>query len=381
MEVLDKVLEDPVFIRYTYNSLLERLWNLEWEEGRDIHNKMIRKLTLSKEMKTFLSEKLEGRRLGVLRKIDYHAFYERLYGKNSKITSVILDDAKKVFKTTPSNSDEEIDYKLTLLYSLSGHGYLTGEKGMDLLLQVMKDKSDGMRGSALRELANFGEKAFPFIEDAVRKDSSEHVRANAIWLAGDIGGERVFPLIQEALEKDTSERVRLQAVWLTTKFGEKAFPLLEKVVKTDSSEHVRGAAVMAVGNMGEKAWPIVQKALKDPKPYMRASGVKSAGRMGKLSAVQEALSDPSEQVRVSVADTIVDVAERMGGEKTLLTLQKLLEDTSQNVRAQAISSAGEIGESTLPILKEALNNPNLSGEEKEEIKYIIEWYEQERSQK
>ena len=150
LEVLDLILKDQTFIRYTYNSLLERLQKLK-HTNPELHSKMVEKLKNSKEMKTFLSRKLAGKRLGILRKIDYFAFYEEIYGKNEKIKFLILDKANEAFEKIPSNSYDEQDYKRTLLYSLSKHGYLNNEQGMKLLETVLKDSSSDVRRLAVYE--------------------------------------------------------------------------------------------------------------------------------------------------------------------------------------------------------------------------------------
>ena len=177
LEVLDRILEEPVFIRYTYNSLLERLKSLK-EEDRGLRFAMIQRLKNSEEMNGFLSRKLKSRDLGILRKIDYYAFYEEIYGRNKRLRGVILDKVETIFKKLPSRTYDEVDYKRTLLESLSKHGYLKSEKGIKLLQQAIKDKSGDVRSYAVEAAGKIGEKGLPIVQQAI-KDESWDVRSYA----------------------------------------------------------------------------------------------------------------------------------------------------------------------------------------------------------
>ena len=237
LEVLDRILEEPVFIRYTYNSLLERLKSLK-EEDRGLRFAMIQRLKNSEEMNGFLSRKLKSRDLGILRKIDYYAFYEEIYGRNKRLRGVILDKVETIFKKLPSRTYDEMDYKRTLLESLSKHGYLKSEKGIKLLQQALKDKS-------------------------------EEVRRYAVFATRKIGEKKALPIVQQAI-KDDSQKVRSSAAWAAGEIGEKGLPILKQALK-DKSEEVRFYAAKAAGKIGEKGLPIVQQAIKDKSSYVRSS--------------------------------------------------------------------------------------------------------------
>ena len=203
LDVLDAILKDFVFIRYTYNSLLERLQSFrgreedvytfvlrpeEEEINEDMYSQVIEKLKTSPELNAFLSGKLNSRSLGILRKIDYYAFYEEIYGRQERVRTIILNKSKEVFQNISSNSFNEVDYKRTLLRSLSRHGYLQNEQGMDLLKQVMGDPSRRLRRSAVM-LVSVGEGRFyegevlSFAQEAI-EDSNSYLRASAVMLAG-----------------------------------------------------------------------------------------------------------------------------------------------------------------------------------------------------
>ena len=226
LEVLDRILEEPVFIRYTYNNLLERLQSLK-EEDQGLRFAMIERLKNSEEMSGFLSGKLKSRDLGVLRKIDYYAFYEEIYGRSEGIRDVILDKVETIFKKLPSRTYDEVDYKRTLLESLSKHGYLKSKKGIKFLKQAIKDKSEYVRYYAVEAAGEIGEKALPILKQAI-KDEYWDVRDYAARAAGEIG-EKALPIVQQAL-KDKSWRVSDSAARAAGKIGEKALPILREVL-------------------------------------------------------------------------------------------------------------------------------------------------------
>ena len=348
LDVLDKILENPTFIRYTYNSLLERLQNLRFEEHQ-LHSAMIKKLRNSQEMRRFLSDKLKGQSLGILRKIDYFAFYEKVYGKNPRIKSLIFDKAAEAFRKIPSRTDDEINYKITLLQSLEKHDYIASDKGLAFLQQVLEDQSEGVRRTAVRSAGTIGEKALPIIQKAL-EDQSEDVRNSAAYSAGRIG-EKALPIIQKAIE-DQSEDVRQAAAYSAGRIGEKALPIIQKAIE-DQSEIVRRAAAQSAGDIGEKALPIIQKALEDQSEDVRNSAAYSAGRIGEkaLPIIQKAIEDQSEIVRRAAAQSAGRI-----GEKALPIIQKAIEDQSEIVRSSAAYSAGRIGEKALPIIQKAIED-------------------------
>ena len=227
LEVLDRILEEPVFIRYTYNSLLERLKSLK-EEDRGLRFAMIQRLKNSEEMNGFLSRKLKSRDLGILRKIDYYAFYEEIYGRSERIREVILDKVETIFKKLPSRTYDEVDYKRTLLESLSKHGYLKSEKGIKLLQQAIKDKSGAVRRYVVVAAGKIGEKGIPILKQAI-KDKSSKVRRSAVEAAGQIG-DKGLPILKQAI-KDESSDVRFSAVFAVGKIGEKALPIVQQAIK------------------------------------------------------------------------------------------------------------------------------------------------------
>ena len=258
LKVLDEILKDPQLIRYTYNSILERLKNLK--TGDEV-SQILKKLRASPVLKQFLSQKLTGKRLGILRKIDYLSFYEEVYEKSPKMRSQILDKASEAFENIPSNSYDEIDYKATLLQSLAKHAYLDNKQGMNLLNKAITDDNSNMRLAAVHSAGDVGEKALPILEMGIKDPSSDRVKSTALRSAAYIG-EKALPILEMGT-KDPNDVVREIAVRSAQHMGEKALPILEMGIK-DPNNRVKRTALRSAVYIGEKALPWLRQALENP---------------------------------------------------------------------------------------------------------------------
>ena len=351
LKALDEILKDPQLIRYTYNALLERLKGLKKEDPA-LYQQVLKKLKASPVLKKFLAQKLIGKRLGILRKIDYLAFYEEVYGKSEKLQSAILNKASEAFEKIPSNSYDERDYKATLLSSLGKHGYLNNERGIHLLTEIVtKDSHPRLRQRAVREAGYLGEKALPILEQAM-KDSDPKMRELGAWSAGEMG-EKALPILEQAM-KDSDPKVRGQGARSAGEMGEKALPILEQAMK-DSDPKVRRHGARSAGEMGEKGLPIVEQAIKDSDPEVRVEGAYSAGEMGEkgLPILEQAMKDSDPKVREGGAWSAGEM-----GEKGLPILEQAMKDSDPGVRLGGVWAASEIGEKALPMLRQALEDPD-----------------------
>ena len=329
LEVLDLILKDQTFIRYTYNSLLENLQRLK-ERNPDLHSKMVEKLKASKVIRAFLNKKLTGKRLGILRKIDYFAFYKEIYGENKKLEDLIMDKAIEAFEKIPSDSYDQMDYKKTLLSSLSKHGYLDNDRGISLLTKGLNDSTPYIRQTAIKIAGKIGEKGLPIVEQGFQ-DSDYDVRETAIMAAASIG-EKGLPIVEQGLQ-DSEYYVRKTAVRAAGKIGEKALPMVNRAFK-HSNKYIRGIAIQAAGKIGEKGLPIVEQGLQDSEYYVKLEAVRAAGEIGKEKKALLFL-------------------EKAGG---LPLLEQGLQDSDENVRETAIMAAASIGEKGLPIVEQGIKD-------------------------
>lgn len=109
----------------------------------------------------------------------------------------------------------------------------------------------------LRGLAADAEAAIPALAEALRRDASDHVRAQCAFALADIGsavGERAsaaVPALIEALERDAFAEARALAAHALGEIGaaaEAAIPALERATR-DGDEEVRESAQQALASL------------------------------------------------------------------------------------------------------------------------------------
>ena len=169
--------------------------------------------------------------LGILRKIDYFAFYEELYGKSDKIRSALLDQSINILKANQSNTSYDMrDYKITLMESLNKHGLLNHPKGVRVLEQAIEDSYVGVRLRAVGAAGEIGEVALPILEKGM-KDSQLNVRWKAVGAAREIG-EAAFHIVEQGVE-DSHAAVHLLAVEVAKEIGKTYPSLLRRLLEKE----------------------------------------------------------------------------------------------------------------------------------------------------
>ena len=258
LKVLDEILKEPILIRYTYNSLLERLKTLKAEDP-NLYTQTINKLRSNVVIQDFLSKKLDDKNLGLLRKIDYFVFYEEIFGPTQKIIPTILKKVSQAFYNISSETPDGLDYKRTLLASLAKHGCLNNDQGLQLIQQVVEeDPRKEMKVFAIEVAGELGELALFILEEGF-SNSNAHVRAVALTqLRQQLEKEALLPFVEEGIT-DKSPYVRAMAMGSAPRL-EEAGPILEKGF-LDDTQWVRASAIKASLQIGEKALPFLKKTL------------------------------------------------------------------------------------------------------------------------
>jgi hypothetical protein len=125
IEVLDQLLEDEILIGYSFNSLYELIQRFSRNGNVDALIKIQKKLEGSTVLRHFLMRKLASKDIGVLRRIDYYAFWRDMTGKSNKNIEQIIKKSFLKFATTPTNNDyNRIDFIETLTQSMIKHRLL-----------------------------------------------------------------------------------------------------------------------------------------------------------------------------------------------------------------------------------------------------------------
>ena len=309
-------------------SLLRNIIALLFDSEK-LRNKhlFIKIYILLSDLKQFISDLKQLKEDNFLQKITHYAFYKEIYGENQKFRKLIWDKVTKIFEKVNGQSDSEINYKATLLLSLSIHEYLNNEQGVQLLKKMFK-------GDYL-------------------SSKMAQVRRAAVWAAGKIG-EKGLPILKEALA-DPDRYVRAETALAVVGIGEKGLPILEQAIK-DSNYSVQKKAIQATGKIGEKGLPILKQALKDPDSIVQKKAVKAmlgTGEKG-LPILKQALKDSNH----SVQKREIILAAGQAGEKSLPFLEHTIKDSDPYVRENTAFAVIGIGEKGLPILEQALKDSN-----------------------
>jgi HEAT repeat protein len=101
------------------------------------------------------------------------------------------------------------------------------------------------------------------------------IRCRAVCILVDMGGEDVIPHVASVLKNDDNELVRHEAAFsLGQMCLRSGIPPLEDATKNDPSLFVRHEAAVALGVIGSQdAKATLQKALDDPSEQVRDSAV------------------------------------------------------------------------------------------------------------
>ena len=217
IKTLNQVLKDPKSLRFSYNTLLERLMNLK-ESDEKLFNNMVNKMKKSKKLKSFLFDKLQDKQLGIVRKIDYYAFYEKIYGKSNPLQGAILSTVTKGFTELPSSPTAMVNYKNTLLRSLGKHKYLNTKAGIKLLEIAIQDSEPNIQETAIYRLKELGKEVKKYPKETNRilnqglTSKGQYVREATALTLRKLGGSNHLPLLNKMLQNDKEEEAVKKAV-------------------------------------------------------------------------------------------------------------------------------------------------------------------------
>ncbi len=376
-EVLDDILEKPEILRYTYNSLFHTLKNLkkykkdeeEFRRNKELYFELIETLKQSENMNEFLYKKLTGKRIGVLSKIDYLAFYQELYGKKEKLNSILIDKVVQIFKkpysSNRSSRSNEIDYKLTLINALKENGYFKDKKGVLVLNQGIKDEDHQVRYAVISQTdelikADMKEEALSILDQGM-KDEDRYVvlttlrRTNKL-IEADMKKEALSFLNQGIRSKDgTIRSIVIHQTDELIKLGMKkeALSLLKQGMK-DEHRVVREAVIHKTDNliklgMKKEALSFLKQEMKDENRVVRAAVIdqmddliKAGMKRQALSLLKQGMKDEHHEVREAVirkTDNLI----KLGMKKEYLSfLKQEMKDENRVVRAAVINQMDDL---------------------------------------
>lgn len=179
---------------------------------------------------------------------------------------------------------------------------------LTLLLDLAEDNNPRVRWRAIEALGVLKneEKSLNALITAL-KDPNSIVRWNAALALGEIGDARAtLPLL--ATLQDESKDVREMSNWAIIELGEKAVPFLIEAL-TYEDWWVRQEAARLLGHLGdERARDPLLRALKDPIERVRENVAEALGKVGGTQTVEGlilALQDEYGETRQNAIESLI----------------------------------------------------------------------------
>ncbi len=168
---------------------------------------------------------------------------------------------------------------------------LSGEEGVQTLIEALSDESGARRRDAGYGLSSAGEAAAEPLTEAARSEDAG-VRARAIDALGDLGqnGRAGMEVMIDALG-DESHQLRRHAVEALGTAAQDCHEAVEPIANAlkDDNDVVRRSAALSLARMGETAAPSVpalSEALSDPHYYVRGFSVQALRQIGTPEATE-----------------------------------------------------------------------------------------------
>lgn len=257
----------------------------------------------------------------------------------------------------PALNDSDGSVQSTAIFALSR---VKGDAAVVLpaLIGELDDERPSVRAAALKAIAYMGRidldagAALPALERLL-EDEDPEVRRAALGALADVAEDTVAvgPILN-ALAGDWSEDVRTTATWALGTLDVKTADVAEVLVSAldDHSPKVRKGALTQLGKMGAcgaDAVPSIWIALSDPDEGVRRDAVMALGSLAREvpeahARLREALKHPLVDVRAEVPFRLA-LAESDSSE-VLEALEGALADTSEDVRLGVVRALGELGE-------------------------------------
>jgi HEAT repeat protein len=233
-------------------------------------------------------------------------------------------------------------------------------KAMPLLLEAIKDGDAQVRQQAVWGMQNTGGdlSAYHAEVSALVKDTDANVRVGLVQVLSRTGEKGVL-LLGDML-KDPNEQVRWQAAAALQNAGKRAAKVLPALTEAvnDKNANVRWQAAFALAQLGEEGSKALFKAYSDSKePDVRIQIIQaqfnSPARNHTLPLLRQALKDRDSGVRRFA----VQMVPSLGATKEAIeVLTEAMKEKELDVRVAAAYSLQNLGPKSLPILEQELGS-------------------------
>lgn len=234
-------------------------------------------------------------------------------------------------------------------------GEIRSRTAVPSLIRCLWDRAESVRAAAARALARIGDKrAVNSLLEGALRDPSALVRMEAAAALGKVGDEKVIESLRLALA-DPDPIVRTRAVEALEMIGPSAGEFLEGSL-TDDDLDVRRRTAAVLERLGYVQAQL--ERLKSEDPLERAAARRKLvliGRTGIRDSLLAGLQDADFRVRAQVCQILGEIEEQSPG--ILEALRMALEDREWSVRAHAILALGKLrAKEALPQLIECLSD-------------------------
>ena len=232
-------------------------------------------------------------------------------------------------------SAEDNDVLLAAVTAQLAAGTFPDQDGAALarLVEGLGDQRGLVRFGFAERLAAIGLPATPFLRHALREHENVAVRRAAAKTFTLIKDPRSMVTLGEALTKDSDPVVQGSAAGALAELGGVAVPSLLVILEnSQNSAFCKGLAAWALASIGARGAEQLRPAMESPLVDVRAAVVGALGDQIQNSDDQEALA----------------------------LLHQALEDSSEEVQAEAVTAFGKLQHPRfIPVLAASLNNPSL----------------------
>ncbi|MCC5610125.1 HEAT repeat domain-containing protein [Nostoc sp. CHAB 5834] len=274
----------------------------------------------------------------------------------------MINNLKTAFK------DDEWDIKgITKIL-----GQIGSQEAMDVLIEIIEDKSNKVRYKAVEALGQIGiKKSELALKEALKDKDTKPYAVNALLQIGSEYAVAVKALIEILEDLEDNDRLnRMFAAGLAGKFGcTEAIPaLIEAHSAMDLPDPASNHPLTQLCT--EETLPILLEALKHESVLVRIIIPSVIGKIGSAKAVPdliEAFKNEVERNDYGTARRMSEALVELGSKEFVPVLIEALENKNYYIRENAAEALGKIAsKDSVPALIKAFKNKNLNNEHKAE---------------
>lgn len=248
-------------------------------------------------------------------------------------------------------SDSDPSVQVQAIHTVAHFG---GEGALRLIMKKVDSRNLPVREAAIEVLPLFGEEAVPALNTLLAYGNPE-VRASAVRAFGTMGTKQSLLFVKKTLS-DPSPTVRYYACIALGDTGDPSVLPDVALYFDDVDASVREAASEAFARMPEAAKPHLIRFLREGNSLQKisaATAVRKARLRGCMSALLDAMRDPSREVRVSSVAALMVLADPVSIEGLVNGLG------DPDIRWICIMALRQFGDRNIRPLLRRTNDPEL----------------------